>query len=405
MWALFAGLSLLMLGNGLQGALLGLRGTLSGFSTDVTGAVMACYYVGYLIGAWTTPRMIRRVGHVRLFTALAALISFVPLAHSLFVSPLVWALLRMLAGIGMVGIFIICESWLNSEASNSNRGRLLSVYIIVCQISQVCAQMLLGLADPMGFELFVLISALCTLAVIPMALGNHDAPRFENAVSMPFAVLRRRVPMSLLGLLMLISMTYGSFYAIGSVYALKIGLEPSQVGKFMAVTLLGSISMQWPLGMLSDHMDRRRLIMLLCAGVSGDALLLALVPAQADWLLYVLMFVYGGLSFPIYSIIGALIGDSLRGDEMVSASSRILLMNGVGSALGPLLVSQLMSRTDVVAYPLFIAIVHVGVAALLYRLIGRTPYSRRVDATHHTTVMPQSSEVVTGMSGRIAGEV
>ena len=157
LWALFAGLGLLMLGNGLQGTLLGIRASLSGFGTGTTGVVMACYYLGYMLGSVITPPLIRRVGGIRVFAALASLVSFAPLAHALFVNPIAWALLRLLAGACMVGVFIVAESWLNSAATNATRGRLLAVYLLVCQIAMAGGQYLLGFADPRGFELFVLV--------------------------------------------------------------------------------------------------------------------------------------------------------------------------------------------------------------------------------------------------------
>ena len=403
LWALFTGVALLMLGNGLQSTLLGVRASLSGFDTQVTGAVMACYYVGFLLGSWVTPRLIRRVGPIRVFAAFASLVSFAPLAHALFVQPLVWAMVRLLAGACMVGVFIVAESWLNGEASNANRGRLLSLYIIVCQVSLAGGQYLLGIADPMGFELFVLVSALCSLAAVPIALSNRSAPRFEESATIGFRVLFQRIPLTLVGVL-LISLSYGSFYAMGPVYAINIGLDRSQIATFMAAAIMGSVIMQWPLGLLSDRSDRRRLIALLCIAVTAVAALLALIPAQAPILMFVLMFFYGGLSFPLYSLFLALAGDYLRPEEMVAACSKILLVNGLGSALGPLMVAWLMESVATVAYMLFLALVHAGVGLIVLRNLYKVREVVVDQPVHYAPATPQSSIVATEMAGRVAAE-
>lgn len=403
LWALFAGLSLLMLGNGLQGTLLGVRASGSGFGTEVTGLVMACYYVGFLLGSWFTPGLLRRVGPVRVFAALASLVSFAPLAHALLVNPLAWALLRVLAGACMVGIFIIAESWLNGAADNATRGRLLSVYLIVCQVSLAGGQYLLGLADPQGFELFVLISALCSLAVVPISLTRQAAPRYEAGAHIPLAVLARRIPISLAGVFT-VSLAFGSFYAMGAVYALSIGLTGAQISGFMASAIVGSVLLQWPVGMLSDRMDRRRLVLWLCAAVAVIAVLIALVPARYPPLLYLLMFLFGGLSLPLYGVFVALAGDRMEPDELVAASSRILLLNGLGSAIGPVVAAWLMENVANAAYGLFIALVHVVAGLLVLRSLLREPPVVVGHPAHFAPMSPQTSVVAAEMAGRVAGE-
>lgn len=403
LWALFAGLALLMLGTGLQGTLLGVRASMVGFETQVTGVIMSCYYIGFMFGSWSTPRLIRRVGPVRVFAALASLVSFAPLAHALFVQPFVWALIRMLAGACMVGIYIIAESWLSGAANNANRGRLLSLYIIICQVSLAGGQYLLGLADPLGFELFVLVSALCSLAAVPIALSRRSAPRYEESASIGFRVLFKRIPLALIGVL-LVSLSYGSFYAMGPVYAIKIGLDPTQIASFMAAAIFGSVLLQWPLGLLSDRMDRRKLIALLCAAVALVALALAMLGAQAPWLIYLLMFIYGGLSFPLYALFLALAGDHLRSEEMVAACSKILLVNGIGSALGPLLVAWLMESVGTGTYAVFLALVHVAVGVVVVHNLYRVRAHVVDGAVHYAPVTPQTSVVGTEMAGRIAAE-
>jgi len=403
LWALFAGLGLLMLGNGLQGTLLGIRASLSGFGTGTTGVVMACYYLGYMLGSVITPPLIRRVGGIRVFAALASLVSFAPLAHALFVNPIAWALLRLLAGACMVGVFIVAESWLNSAATNATRGRLLAIYLLVCQIAMAGGQYLLGFADPLGFELFVMVSALFSLAVVPIALTRRAVMQQGPSARIALPVLVKRIPLCLAGLL-LVSLAYGSFYGMGAVYALDIGLERSQIASFMASTIIGSVLLQWPIGMLSDRMDRRRLIVLLCSAVTVVGLLLALVPPSQTGLLYTLMFLFGGLSLPLYGIFVALAGDMLAPEELVAASSKILLVNGLGSAIGPVFVAWLMHGVGTAGYALFIAVVHAAAAMITMRSLMQHRSQVVGHPAHFTAITPQASVVATEMAGRVAGE-
>lgn len=404
LWALFLGVSLLTLGNGLQGTALGLRASLSGFETGVTGAVMACYYVGYVLGSLVTPPLIRRVGHIRVFAALASLVSFAPLAHSLFVYPWFWAVIRVLAGIGMAGVFIITESWLNNVASNENRGRILSAYLIVCQLSIACGQFLLNLADPLGYELFILMSALFSLAVIPIALSRRSAPTYVDSGDVGLVELFRRVPLTISGVF-LVSLGYGSFYGMGAVYALRTGFDSSEIAGFMAAALFGAVLLQWPLGMLSDRMDRRRLVVAACAGVVLVGVLLSIMPADMPLTVQMLMFVYGGLSFPLYSLFLALAGDYLEPNVLVAACSKIVLVNGAGSALGPVLVAVLMEEVGAWSYPLFIAAVHLAAGCVVLMLMRRKTLTTPETAPHFAPVLPQSSFIATEMAGRASNDL
>jgi len=364
---------------------------------------MACYYLGYMLGSVITPPLIRRVGGIRVFAALASLVSFAPLAHALFVNPIAWALLRLLAGACMVGVFIVAESWLNSAATNATRGRLLAIYLLVCQIAMAGGQYLLGFADPLGFELFVMVSALFSLAVVPIALTRRAVMQQGPTARIALPVLVRRIPLCLTGLL-LISLAYGSFYGMGAVYALEIGLERSQIASFMAAAIIGAVILQWPIGMISDRMDRRRLIALLCVAVTVVALMLAAVPASQTGLLYTLMFLFGGMSLPLYGVFVALAGDMLASEELVAASSKILLVNGLGSAIGPVFVAWLMHGVGTVGYALFIAAVHAVVALMAMRSFLHHRPEVVGHPVHFTAITPQASVVATEMAGRVAGE-
>ena len=403
LWGLFLGLALLMLGNGLQGTLLGVRASLEGFDTGLTGAIMTCYYVGYIFGSIVTPRLIARVGHVRVFAAFASLVSFAPLAHSMFVFPLFWALVRVMAGMSMAGIFIIAESWLNNVATNQNRARVLSAYIIVTQLCIAGGQFLLNVANPLGFELFILMSALFSLAVVPITLSRREAPTHVESGTISLAQLIRFIPYTV-GALFCVSLTYGAFYGFGAVYALRIGFDSSQIAGFMAAAVLGGVVMQWPLGLLSDKIDRRRVALLSCVVVMFTALLLTLLPPGMPHLAQLLMFVFGGMSLPLYSILLAMAGDFLEPEVLVAACSKMVLVTGVGSALGPVCVALLMENLSVSAFPAFIGIAHVAAAGyMIVSLRVRPPVTPDKEA-HFTVVTPQATFIAAEMAGRVAND-
>jgi MFS family permease len=227
----------------------------------------------------------------------------------------------------------------------------------------------------------------------------HQGP--SARIALP--VLLKRIPLCLTGLL-IISLAYGSFYGMGAVYALEIGLERSQIASFMASAIIGSVVMQWPIGILSDRMDRRRLIVVLCLAVTVVGLLLAVVPASQTGLLYALMFLFGGMSLPLYGVFVALAGDMLAAEELVAASSKILLVNGLGSAIGPVFVAWLMHGVGTVGYALFIAAVHAAAALLTMRSLAQHRPQEVGHPAQFTANTPQASVVATEMAGRLAGE-
>ncbi len=177
-WALFLGIAMIMLGNGLQGSLLGLRATVEGFATATTGFVMSAYYVGFLLGSSLTPKLVKRVGHIRVFTALASMASAAVLLHAVFTTPAAWTAMRIVTGFSYAGLYVVAESWLNDRATNETRGQLLSVYMVIMVGGMGSGQLLLNVADPAGFELFILVSVLVSAALVPIALTAFAAPDF-----------------------------------------------------------------------------------------------------------------------------------------------------------------------------------------------------------------------------------
>ena len=338
--SLLVGMALLMLGAGLQATLLGVRATLENLSTFATGAVLASYYVGFVLGSIAAPVLVSRVGHIRVFAALAATAAATILVQGLYFGPWIWALLRVVSGVCFAGIYVVAESWLNDRAGENTRGVLLASYMVVVYMGLGAGQFLLNLGDPRGSVLFSTIAILISLAVGPIALTAQRAPDFALPRRVSFRELVAISPLGAAGALFS-GATAGTLFALGPVYAARSGFDTAAVATFMACSILPAIVLQLPLGRLSDRVDRRTVLI----GISIGAALAAAVALQlgsASPSLFVAVAAYGGLSLTAYAVVLAHVNDHLHPTQMVAASATVLLANGIGSALGPVAVSAAM---------------------------------------------------------------
>ena len=372
-WALLLGIALIMLGNGLQNTLLGVRATLEGFGTGVTGLVMTAYFAGFVAGSVIVPRLLANVGHVRVFAALASLASGATLMHTVFVTALSWGLIRVATGFCFAGLYVVAESWINEAATNRTRGQLLSVYMIMVLGGTGSGQLLMNLWDPRGFELFVLVSVLISFALIPITLSVGRAPAFEASESIGIRALFRASPLGVAGAF-LIGIAHSALYAMGPVFATEIGLNVQRVSLFIAVALFGGLVLQWPIGWLSDRFDRRRVIVAvawiaatasLVAGVGGIDSYTVLIAATA---------LLGGMSMPLYSLCGAHTNDHLTPRQIIAASATLVLVGGLGLTMGPLLAAALMQVAGPQGIFWLLTLMHACIGAYgLYRMMRREP--------------------------------
>lgn len=370
-WALLLGVALLMLGHGLQGTLLGVRANLAQFSTAATGVVMSGYYVGLLLGSFSAPGLVVRVGHVRVFAALLSLASAAVLFHALFVQPVAWFLMRLVTGYCFAGAFIVAESWLNGAASNATRGRMLSIYMVVQMGGLAVGQFLLNLADPGGFALFVLVSVLISVAAVPMLLTATATPPVTSPRDIGLMELYRLSPLGVVGIMGL-GLAQGGLYAMGPVYAADQQLSLAAISTFMAAIVLGGVAFQIPIGRLSDRLDRRWVIAAVALLTALAALPYARAEAVTPPLLFAGFFVVGGLTLPLYAVCVAHTNDFLSPEQMVGASGALILAYGLGAALGPTLTAAAMQLVGPSGYPLALAVVHAAVGAFaLYRMTRR----------------------------------
>ncbi|BHH84514.1 MFS transporter [Desulforhopalus sp. 52FAK] len=321
-----------MLGNGLQATLIGVRASIEGFGTTITGLVMSGYFIGLIIGCNLVPKIVGRVGHVRTFGALASLASTSILVQAIFVAPGVWWVMRVITGFAYAGMFIVVESWLNDACENGTRGKVLSFYMIVSLGGMAGGQMLLNIAHPSGFELFLLVSLLISLAVIPILLSTAKGPQIEVMEHVGIVQLYQVSPLGVVGMFVT-GMTIGAFFGMGAVYAAEIGLSVKDVSFFMGVLILGGFLFQYPLGWLSDQCGPIRIIIFSCVG-GALVCFLAMNFTGEGVLFYAIVAAVGGLSMPLYSLCCVHTNDYLTPTQMVAASGTLVLLSATGAAVG-----------------------------------------------------------------------
>ncbi|MFY0679827.1 MAG: MFS transporter [Thalassovita sp.] len=390
-WPLFLGLLMLMVGNGLQGTLLGVRGGIEGFSTFEMSIVMSAYFAGFLGGSRMAPEMIRRVGHVRVFAALASLISAVLILYPTYANPWVWTVGRVLIGFCFSGVYVTAESWINNEASNENRGKALSLYMIVQMTGIVTAQGLLLVADPSGFVLFVIPSVLVSISFAPILLSISPTPAFDSTAPMSIKELLRLSPLGCAGMFLL-GGVFAAQFGMAAVYGGEAGLSLVEISTFVASFYIGAVLLQYPLGWISDRMDRRILI-LVVAAIGGLGGFVGMTMGHSFSVLLVAAFVIGGTSNPLYSLLLAYTNDYLNNEDMAAASGGMIFINGVGAVSGPIITGWVMGFMGPPGYFLIIAILMSAMAAYAgYRMTQRPAISVE-DTTTYTPVMPAATPV------------
>lgn len=340
-WALFLGLSLVMVGNGLNGSLLGVRSEAAGFDLVVTGVIMASYFAGFLAGTAYAERALRSVGHIRVFAALASLASSVVLIQAVSVVPATWAITRFMFGACMAGIYVVVESWLNDLATNKTRGRILSVYMIVTMGSAGSGQLLLNVNDNSGFTLFIITSVLVSLSLVPVTLSASSAPPLAVPEPMGLKLLISRVPTGVISSFFS-GAGAGALLGMAAVYASQVDMSAGRLSLFVTAPMLGALLFQMPIGWISDKFPRRGV--LFAVGVAGAVTpLLALAAPEKSVFAIAAMVLLGGAMFPFYSLALAYTNDWLKAEEILGASSTLVRVNGTGAIVGPLLAGGLMA--------------------------------------------------------------
>ncbi len=363
-WALFVGLGLLMVGNGLSGTLIGIRSELEGFDTIVSGVIMTGYFAGFLAGSHFVRSALGRVGHIRVFAAMASLASASVLVHAVTIHPATWFTLRAATGFCMAGLFVVAESWLNELATNETRGRMLATYMVVSIGGMAAGQLLVGLTSPLTVTLFVVSSVLVSASLVPVTLSaTSTPPPIRSVPSLPVRQLASVVPtgvvVSLLG-----GVGAGVLLGMSAIYATSIGMTPERTALFAAAPLIGGVLFQWPIGLLSDRFSRRAVILVVAVGAAAASGTAALADGGSNqatlW-----MFLLGGLLFPLYSLGLAYSNDWLTPEQRLGGASTLIGINGSGAVVGPVLAASLMSRYGAQLFFVLLIGTHLLMAALV----------------------------------------
>ena len=387
-WALLLGMGLLMVGNGMQSTLLGVRGQIENFGTFEMSVIISAYFIGFLGGSRMAPNLIRRVGHVRVFAALASLISAVMILYPTLVNPWVWVLGRILIGFCFSAVFVTAESWLNDAASNENRGQALSIYMIIQTAGIVLAQGLMVTADPSGYVLFVIPSILVSIAITPILLSISPTPAFDTTKAMSLRELMGFSPLGCVGMFLL-GGVFSAQFGMASVYGTEAGLTVGEISIFVATIFIGGMLTQYPLGWLSDRMDRRALIALTAAvGAVGASIG---VMSNGDFnLILVAAFLMGSTSNPLYSLLLAYTNDFLDNEDMAAGSGGMIFLNGLGAVSGPLITGWMMSVFGPSGFYILIGVLFTMLAIYaVYRATQRPAIP--VDETGSFVAMSQSA--------------
>jgi len=399
-WALFLGMFMLMVGNGLQGTLLGLRGDQEGFSTIALFIVMSGYFVGFLFSSKVTPELIRRVGHVRVFAALGSTISAVLIMYPVLVEPWAWTVGRIIIGFCFCGVYITAESWLNDASSNETRGKALSIYMMVQMVGIVFAQYIVSQGDVGGFTLFIIPSILVSMAFAPILLSIRPTPQFAQTKPLSIKRLIKASPLGCMGMFLL-GGVFASQFGMSAVYGSQVGLTVGQISLFVSAIYIAALVAQYPIGWASDKIDRRILILWISMIGGAGSLIAFFIPGNFTIIL-ISAAILGGTSNPLYALLIAYTNDYLEREDMAAASGGLLFINGLGAIAGPLIVGTMMEKLGANAFWLFTGVLMflVGFYAM-YRMTRRSRADQEFEQTTYTAVSAATSAVLVEVAQEI----
>lgn len=394
---LLVGIFFIMLGNGMHFTLVGLRGDIENFSSGALAIVTSAYFGGFLLGARTAPRLVKRVGHIRVFAAVGSFMSAGLIALPLVVDPWAWTVLRILIGFCMAGIYVTAESWLNAEATNENRGTILSIYMITQTLGMISAQGLLMLGDAATASLFIVASILISISFGPILLSVSATPSVEMSRSMGLRDLVRRAPLGTVGVFFL-GTIYATQAGMGPVFGAQIGLSAQSVSLFMVTLFIGPLLLQVPIGWISDRVDRRRAIFATSA-LGAVFCVLGWAVGDDRGHLFIVAFLTGGMTMPLYALLLAYANDALSREDMPAASGGLALVFGFGAILGPLAAGFVMQSFGSYMFWIILAATFLAIAVFaLYRMTQSADRSPD-DTDSYLNVVPSGSQIAVEAAG------
>ena len=370
---------ILLGGNGLQGTLIALRGAEEGFSPATIGFMGTAYFGGFVLGCAFITRIMKSVGHVRSFSALAAIASAGTLLLVLVIDPVMWSAIRFATGFCFAGLFTIMESWLNSGVQNSDRARVLALYRIIDIGSVTGAQFLIPVFGADGFAIFAIMSIMITLSLVPVSLGDRSNPQAPEDVKLDLARVWRISPLASIGCIA-VGITNSAFRTLSPVYAEQIGMSVTDVVTFISVGIIGGAIIQYPLGHLSDLWDRRKVLLATTGGAMVAALALVFLAGTGALANFALVFVFGSFAMPLFSLSAAHANDRADKGEFVLVNAALMLFYSFGAIGGPIVAALFMQRFGPQSLFVFFAIVYaLLILIIVYRMQAReaVPVSRR----------------------------
>ena len=376
-WALFLGMGLIMLAHGYQGSLLGIRAVREDFSLISTGFMLSGYYIGYFVGAKTISNLVSRVGHIRVFAAFASVASVVILLHSIIVNPFTWFILRIVTGFSMVSLYTVAESWLNDRSSNKNRGSVLSIYMIVLYGSMALGMFFINFSKPENFQPFILVSLIMSLSLIPILLTKRKPPTFKRILGMKLRDLFDTSPFGMVSSL-LIGSTHSALFSMLAVYAASMNFSIFEISIVtFLVAISGAIS-QWPIGKLSDALDRRLVIIYCTFGSSFFAFCAIFASSQIympeglatpKYWFYFFVMLFSFCSLPMFALIFAHTNDFIPKEKFVAAGAGLQFAFGLGAMIGPFLCSFFMDFVGPNGFFIYLIIFHASIGIFgVYRM-------------------------------------
>lgn len=355
--ALLVSAAILLAGGGLMATLIAVRAQIEGFPLEAIGLMTSAYFAGFIGGCYGVPFLVKRVGHVRVFAALAAMIAACSLIHVIYINIPVWLVLRVLVGFSFAGLYTLIESWINEQAPNAQRGRILSVYRMVDLGAMTTGQFLLNLADPGEFILFSLVAILICFAIFPISMSKASAPRPVTNTKLDLKKLLETSPLSVMGCFT-VGLAGGSFWGVAPVFVQQLGHPVIIVSVFMSLVVAAGAMFQWPAGFTSDIIGRRTVLLVATIGSMFAGLFLWQFAPVSQTFLLVGAAIYGIFAMQIYGMSAAHANDFAGPDDFVSISGGLLLIYGIGSVIGPSISPVMMSKLGPSALFLFTAIVH-----------------------------------------------
>ena len=400
--ALLLSTAILMTGNGLINTLLPVRAEMEAFSTLEIGLLGTVYFAGFILGCLNVPLLVRRVGHIRTFATLSSVAAATALAHVFLIDPIAWGVLRFVGGFGFAGLYVTIESWLNDRAGSTNRGAIMSIYTFISLSVLMAGQFLLIAHDPAGFESFAIVAVLIALALVPVSLTKAPEPPRPAAIGLDIVGLWRLSPVGFAGCLG-VGLVNGSFWSLGPVFASRSGLDIDHLVYFIAGATLAGAVMQWPLGRLSDRIDRRFVIVVsaLCAAASG--VLFSVWDEPSNILLIGLSAAFGGFAMPLYAVSVAHANDHAEDTRFVATAGGLLLVYGFGASLGPLIASALMGYYGSGGLFMFTTFVHAALALFATVRLALRPRPKQDDRTGFVAV-PRTSPTLYELDPRSEAE-